>query len=56
MRIHTPFIFIAILSTIATTWPAQADDADNPKIREFRGQDLGSIRYPIHSPLDQGPP
>ena len=46
MRIHTPFIFIAILSTIATTWPAQADDADNPKIRKSVVKIFGSIRQP----------
>jgi hypothetical protein len=34
MRIHAELIFVAILSTMATTRPARADDANDAKVRK----------------------
>ena len=46
MRIRAQFIFVAILLTPATTWPIQADEADDQKIRKSVVKIFGSIRQP----------
>ena len=47
MRIRAQFIFVAILLTPATTWPAWADEADDQKIRKsVKSRIFGSIRQP----------
>ena len=46
MRSYAHFIFVVALLTMVTPWPAWADDADDPKIRDSVVKIFGSVRQP----------